>query len=123
MKALVILAAVFVSTNAFAIEDMTCKGNKDFGTSETVSVQIKAVGKTTNQVPEGTSVPYKITVKNDGEVWADGVVSASQEDVMFGFEGAGSFGELSGMIYLDELEQSHLSLNDMKLQLDCRGED
>lgn len=121
MKAILSLAIVLVCGSAHAIDSITCRGNEDFGTSKKISLTLSAVDLTTNDVSEGTEVPYKFVVKNGKEIWAQGVARAAQEDVIFGFESnSAQYGKLVGRIYLDELEQSALHLNGQSYTLDCR---
>ncbi len=85
---------------------------------------LTAVTATVNDVREGVKVPYKIVVKNGNKVWADTVVRAAQEDVLFGFGSkTKAYGKITGMIYMDELDQSWVTLNGTNLHVDCGSEE
>ncbi|MNK89331.1 hypothetical protein D3C87_1093390 [compost metagenome] len=125
MKALLVLATLLtISGTAQAFESIQCKGNEEFGTSKNVTMTMKAVDKTNNDVPEGVKVPYELLVMIDNQVVVATTVQAHAEDVMFQFRSkTNRFGKVSGIIYLDELDQTSVTVNDLDFTLDCNSEE
>jgi hypothetical protein len=117
--ALAILASLTTST-AHAFESISCIGNEVFGTSKRVNLTLSAPARTIDDVEEGVEVPYEYLFTTDGQTWAKGLVQVSQEDVVVTFHGRNRiYGEMMGRIYLDELDQSSISLNGIRLNLNC----
>jgi hypothetical protein len=113
------LAVLALSTSvpAFAGEQYYCKGN--FSTSESTTLFVKALSH--DHAIEGEKMEYLIVIRDDAEEIFHGHVSAESEDVMLSFKSRRGQQKLSGMIYMDELNQTWMKLGNAKeaLHFNC----
>jgi hypothetical protein len=124
MKNFVMALVLLVGGSAFAsVGDVVCKGNSNYGTSPDITLELASLGKDIGQVEEGVSVPYRLIIKKASALWLDVKVLASAEDVMFGFKSRSSqYGNIEGMIYMDEADQAWVNINGTKFNFDCTNE-
>ncbi len=119
-----VLAAFIVSMPAFAGEQYYCKGN--FHTPEQTTLFVKALSH--DHAIEGEKMEYLIVIRDGSEVIYKGHVTAESEDVMLSFKSRRGQPKLSGMIYMDELNQTWIKLgngqgkNDMNFNCDRDAE-
>jgi hypothetical protein len=113
--------AIFLLVNQANADVIQCSGNdavsRDFTLSLTNQGRLSI-----DDVPEGTPVEFLLIIKNDGETIVNAKVQAEQEDVMFIYEAVTEkYGKIAGHIYMDELDQSSVRVENMDhgLNLDC----
>ncbi len=116
MKAILLaLFALTASIQAFAgAEEFSCVGIKQ---STGMTLYVKALSNT--NVPEGRKMSYFLKITSRGLPVFAGNVSATQEDVMLKFFYQKTRTDLDGTIYLDELEQSWISIDNEEFRFDC----
>jgi hypothetical protein len=117
-KAILAATALTLFVNTAKADIFQCRGNDSESGDYTLLLENHG-RMSIDDVPEGTLVPFLLILKNDGNTILKTTVLAQQEDVLFGFEAAS--GKVAGHIYLDELDQSSLSVDslDHGLNFEC----
>ena len=122
MKVLLFVSVLMLAGFANA-ESITCGFNErysDESQPRALTMTLTSLGKSVNDVYEGTSVPYSLVLKNGDQVWLNVKVKAAQEDVLFAFKHRSrEFGNITGHIYMDELDQTSVYVNGTKFSFDC----
>jgi hypothetical protein len=114
-------ATVIFSVNSASADIFECRGNDAASRDYTVAL-INQGRVSIDDVPENTPVEFLLLIKNDGETIVSAKVLAEQEDVMFVYEAVtAEHGKIAGTIFMDELDQSSVRVEDMdrRLSLDC----
>lgn len=111
-----VLMALTFSAPAFArSENLYCKGMEHFqgGVFFMKPLQGEAI-------EDGNKYPYLLEIRDPfKQVIFSGVVQVEVEDVMFGFSGKAGRKNLSGMVYMDEPDQSVITIGSQKMRFDC----
>ncbi len=116
----VFVFCVILFVNSASAEVIVCRGDVSDNPGFTVALQ--SVGPNASDVPEGTLVEYRMTIRKSRDTIVETVVLAQQEDVIFAWEAVTEkYGKISGHIYLDELEEASVRVESMDhgLELDC----
>ncbi len=119
MKFIAAVLFALLSTSAFAFT-FNCKGRDQ---DMDYSMVLKEVGKT--NVPENTPVDYQLLIKKNSKVLFSAMVTGKSEDVMLSLRSRRGAPLLQGMIYMDELDQTTITLgaNHQVIYFNCNGEE
>jgi|GEM_PF-6264150 len=109
------LAAFTFTIPAFAGEQYYCKGN--YNTPESVTLFVKALSH--DHAIEGETMEYLIVIRDGSEELFKGHVTAESEDVMLSFKSRRGQPKLSGMIYMDELNQTWMKIPGKEMNFNC----
>jgi hypothetical protein len=111
MKTLLLALVALSSTSALTKPDTYwCKGTgADSG--KTLYVRILS----SDQAREGDKLSWLMVIRDGSETIFSGNVKSDLEDVDLGFHARG----LSGMIFLDELNETWVKLNGQDMRFDC----
>lgn len=113
MKKLFFALSLLIGPAAFAGESYVCK---EIGRGNHV-LKLTQVGD--DDIQEGAKYPFYLELYRGKKFMHSQYVTVTTEDVMFEFQGH----KLTGMIYLDELDQTHLTLNAKEYRFDCGTEE
>lgn len=118
MKSLLALISfVFITSSSFAAEKIICTEIVEMNGDIPRTMVLTKIG--TRLLQEGDKGFYKLELfkgKKRTLILSEKVI-VQTEDVMFFFENKAK--SISGTIYMDELDQTHLSLKTEDLSLDC----
>lgn len=112
MKLFLSLVVLFSSISAFAGQKFICKEIN--GSKKLVLTQVS-----TTPVRGGIKSQFKLEIfeRNSSRPVYAAPVIVQTEDVMVAFENKAQ--QLSGMIYLDELDQTYVRIGRSELSFDC----
>lgn len=113
MKTL-ILALALLSLNAFAGEAYTCT-QLDVVGGPGLTLTLTQIGD--SEIREGRPYRFHLVLAAPGAVILDEVATVQTEDVMFSFRVKSK--PIKGMIYLDELDQTWLTIKGQRMDFDC----
>jgi hypothetical protein len=116
MKIALIALALTVSAPAFAGQTYNCREVKSGIGPATKSVLLTQIGNT--PIEEGRAYQFNLKIADRGRVIVDERAVVTTEDVMFFFEVKGK--RIAGTIYMDELDQSNLTIGNQSFRLDCK---
>lgn len=113
---LVITSSAFADRSREAIQYI-CKELPNRGNFDKQTLVFTQIG--TGNLTEGVKYPFKLQIfaKHNRQPIVSTTVTVETEDVMFGFESKKD--DLSGMIYLDELDQASLTIRNQTRNFDC----
>lgn len=116
MKLLIAAIVLMTSTLTFAGEKYICKEKKESWESKT-SFILTQIGDA--DVKEGEKYAFHLEVfeGNNSKPLLSEKVTVQTEDVMFGFKNSAK--KIYGMIYLDELDASYLTIKGKTTHFDC----
>jgi hypothetical protein len=116
MKLSLVLALSILTSVAFAGEKYICTqaDSEDFAPKKLVLTQIGH-----EEVQEGKTHSFKLELfqGRDRKALVSETVSVRTEDVMFSFSNKSK--KISGMIYMDELDQTWLKIGKEEMHFDC----
>lgn len=117
MKSLLALVVLASSISAFAGEKYICKEITENSWDSKKTMILTQVGDI--EVKEGVKYTFKLEVYegNSSKPVVAENVTVETEDVMFGFNNKAK--KISGMIYLDELDQTWLKVGKNETRFDC----
>ncbi len=116
MKLLIAAIILISSTQTFAGEKYICKEKKESWESKT-SFILTQIGDATLKEGEKYSFQLEVFEGNSGRPLLSEKVTVQTEDVMFGFKNSAK--KITGMIYLDELDASYLTIKGKTTHFDC----
>ncbi len=116
MKLIIAFLVLTASALSFAGEKYICKEKKESWESKKTFI-LTQIGDA--QVKEGVKYSFILEVfeGNSSKPVMTEKVIVETEDVLFGFKNTAK--KISGMIYMDELEGSWLSIKGKKIYFDC----
>lgn len=117
MKSLLALIVLASSITAFAGEKYICKEITENSWDSKKTMILTQVGNI--DIKEGVKYNFTLEVYegNSAKAVVSEKVTVETEDVMFGFENKAK--KISGMIYLDELDQTWLKVGKTETRFDC----
>ncbi len=115
MKSIIGFLVLMTVTTAFAREQYVCQEKGNRTSPRTMTLTQLSSGR----VQEGVKHLFGLELRDrrTGTVLFAARVNVEVEDVMFSF--SNRQGEVTGMIYLDELDQSWAEFGRNKLRFDC----
>ena len=122
MKLLTLLASTLIATSSFAGERYLCHQTDAESTYEAqqyspYKIVLTQVGH--DKIQEGKFFPFYLEVYLDQtKPIFETAVNMRNEDVMMKFTNTAK--KVSGMIYLDEMDQAYLTVGNKKMHFDCR---
>ena len=116
MKAPLIALIALLAAPAFAGQETSfyCHG---IDNSAGKMLFVKALSNT--DVPENYPMSYLVVIRDGSKTLFEAAVTAKQEDVMLSFASRAGSPKLSGIIYLDEYDQTSMTLGRMEMRFDC----
>lgn len=116
MKLLIAAIVLMSSTLTYAGEKYICKEKKESWESKT-SFILTQIGDA--KITEGDKFAFKLEVfeGNSSKPVLSEKVIVETEDVMFGFKNSAK--KITGMIYMDELDASYLTIKGKTTHFDC----
>lgn len=115
MKNLFLALITLTSSTAFAGEQYYCHGNYETDASATLFVKVLSHDKIT----EGEKMEMLVVVRDGAKTLFEGRVSAENEDVQVFLKSRRGQPKLSGMIFLDELDQTSINVAGEQMNFDC----
>lgn len=117
MKTLLAVIVLSVSTSSFAGIKYICKEITKNSWDNKKTMILTQIGNAS--VEEGVKYPFQLEVFESGNSRAilSEKVTVETEDVMFGFSNKAK--KISGMIYLDELEETSLTVGKKEYRFNC----
>ncbi len=114
MKSILGLLVLMTATSAFARVQYVCQEQGNRAPRTMILTQIS-----TGRIQEGVKYVFGLELRDSrtGTVLLAERVNVETEDVMFSFSNRQR--TISGMIYLDELDQTWLEIGRNKLRFDC----
>jgi len=116
MKLALVALALTISAPAFAGQNYNCREVKSGIGPATKSVLLTQIGNL--PIQEGQSYNYNLKIADRGQVIVNERAVVTTEDVMFFFEVKGK--RISGTVYMDELNQSSLTIGNQSFTLECK---
>jgi hypothetical protein len=108
------LLAITISSTAFAGEKYICReiGGDEYAPKKMILTQVSD-----ESIREGKFYPFKLEIFDSGKAIVSESVNVRTEDVMFRFTNTAK--KISGIIFLDELDQTSVSVGRTKYHFDC----
>lgn len=116
MKLAIIALSLALSAPAFAGQTYNCREIKSGVGPAAKSMLLTQIGNT--PIVEGQPAYFNLKIADKGVIIVNARAVAMVEDVMFQFEVKGQ--NISGTIYLDELDQTSLTLGQKNFRFECK---